>query len=98
MGLFAEPIDSVPQFRSLSKLRFGEIRLTQQPLKLLDQVRDAIRLKHYAYSTEKTYVQWAKRFVLYCNKRHPLEMGAKEISEFLTHLAAEVNVAASTQN
>ena len=54
--------------------------MTQQPKKLLDQVRDAIRLKHYAYSTEKTYVYWAKRFVLYHNKRHPLEMGEKEIS------------------
>jgi integron integrase len=61
-------------------------------------VRDAIRLKHYAYSTEKTYVHWAKRFVLYHNKRHPLEMGETEISEFLTYLAVEENVAASTQN
>jgi len=72
--------------------------MTQQPKKLLDQVRDAIRLKHYAYSTEKTYVYWAKRFVLYHNKRHPLEMGEKEISEFLTYLAVEENVAASTHN
>ena len=54
--------------------------MTQQPKRLLDQVRDAIRLKHYAYSTEKTYVYWAKRFILYHNKRHPLEMGEKEIS------------------
>jgi integron integrase len=72
--------------------------MPQRPKKLLDQVRDAIRLKHYAYSTEKTYVYWAKRFVLYHNKRHPLEMGEKEISEFLTYLAVEGNVAASTQN
>ncbi len=54
--------------------------------------------KHYAYSTEKTYVYWAKRFVLYHNKRHPLEIGEKEISEFLTYLAVDENVAASTQN
>jgi integron integrase len=72
--------------------------VTRRPKKLLDQVRDAIRVKHYAYSTEKTYVYWAKRFVLYHNKRHPLEMGEKEISEFLTCLAAEEDVAASTQN
>ena len=72
--------------------------MAQQPKKLLDQVRDAIRLKHYAYSTEKTYVYWAKRYILFHNKRHPLEMGEKEISEFLTHLAVEENVAASTQN
>jgi hypothetical protein len=54
--------------------------------------------KHYAYSTEKTYVYWVKRFVLYHNKRHPLEMGKTEISEFLTYLAVEEYVAASTQN
>ena len=68
--------------------------MTQRPKRLLVQVRDAIRLKHYAYSTEETYVYWAKRFVLYHNKRHPLEMGQKEISEFLTYLAVEGNVAA----
>jgi integrase len=72
--------------------------MPQRPKKLLDQVCDAIRLKRYANSTEKTYVYWAKRFVLYHNKRHPLEMGEKEISEFLTHLTVEENVAASTQN
>jgi len=72
--------------------------MTQRPKKLLVQVRDAVRLKHYAYRTEKTYVHWAKRFVLYHKKRHPLEMGEKEISEFLTYLAVEENVAASTQN
>ena len=73
--------------------------MTQRPKqRLLDQVRDAIRLKHYAYSTEKTYVYWTKRFILYHNKRHPKKMGEKEISEFLTYLAVEENVAASTQN
>ncbi|TKJ28954.1 MAG: hypothetical protein CEE40_10145 [Chloroflexi bacterium B3_Chlor] len=68
--------------------------MTPRPKRLLDQVRDAIRLKHYAYSTEKTYLYWAKRFVLYHKNRHPLEMGEKEISEFLTYLAVEENVAA----
>ena len=72
--------------------------MTQRPKRLLDQVREAIRLKHYAYSTEKTYVYWAKRFILYQNKRDPQEMGEKEIREFLTYLAVEENVAASTQN
>ena len=72
--------------------------MTQQPKKLLDQVRETIRLKHYPYSTEKTYVYWAKRFVLDHNKRHPLEIREKEISEVLTHLAVEENVAASTEN
>jgi len=69
-----------------------------KPKKLLDQLRDAIRLKHYSYSTEKTYVHWAKRYILFHNKRHPAEMGAVEIESFLTHLAKEGNVSASTQN
>ena len=66
--------------------------------KLLDQVRDAIRLKHYSIRTEEAYVSWIKRFILFHKKRHPLEMGAAEIEEFLTHLAVNENVAASTQN
>lgn len=64
--------------------------------KLLDQVRDAIRVKHYSLRTEKIYVDWIKRFVLFHNKRHPREMGAPEIEQFLTHLALNENVAAST--
>jgi len=69
-----------------------------KPKKLLDQIRDAIRLKHYSYSTEKTYVHWARRYILFHNKRHPAEMGAQEIEAFLTHLAKEGNVSSSTQN
>lgn len=69
-----------------------------KPKKLLDQLRDAIRIKHYSYSTEKTYVHWAKRYILFHNKRHPAEMGAPEIEAFLSHLAQEGNVSASTQN
>jgi integron integrase len=69
-----------------------------KPKKLLDQMRDAIRLKHYSYSTEKTYVHWTKRYILYHNKRHPAEMGTAEIEAFLTHLAKDENVSASTQN
>ena len=59
------------------------------PKKLLDQVRDAIRLKHYAYSTEQAYVQWIKRFILFHDKRHSEEMGRTEVEAFLTHLAVE---------
>lgn len=66
--------------------------------KLLDQVRNAIRLKNYAYSTEKTYVHWVKRYILFHNKRHPLEMDVSEVEAFLTHLAVHENVSASTQN
>jgi integron integrase len=66
--------------------------------KLLDQVRDAIRRKHYSVRTEQAYVYWIKRFIFFHNRRHPKEMGAPEIEAFLTHLAVNENVAASTQN
>jgi hypothetical protein len=66
--------------------------------KLLDRVRHHCRLRHLAQSTEKQYVMWIRRFILFHNKRHPLEMGKAEVSAFLTHLAVEGHVAASTQN
>jgi integron integrase len=66
--------------------------------KLLDQLRQAIRLRHYSIRTEEAYVQWAKRFILFHNKRHPQEMGRLEIEAFLTHLAVNGKVAAATQN
>ncbi len=66
--------------------------------KLLDQLSDAIRAKHYSYRTEQTYVEWCRRYILYHNKRHPAEMGLPEIQAYITHLATEGNVAASTQN
>jgi integron integrase len=68
------------------------------PPKLLDQVRHRLRLKHHAASTEKQYVSWIRRFILYHDKRHPRELGRKDIERFLTHLAVERNVASSTQN
>jgi hypothetical protein len=55
-----------------------------RPRKLLDQVRDAIRVKHYSYSTEKTYVHWIRRFILFHNKCHPAEMATAEVTQFLT--------------
>jgi integron integrase len=66
--------------------------------KLLDQVRDTLRLKHYSIRTENSYVDWIRRYILFHNKRHPREMGAPEVQAFLTHLAVKENVAASTQN
>jgi len=66
--------------------------------KLLDQVRDVIRLKHYSIRTEEAYVSWIRRYILFHNKRHPREMGSREIEAFLTHLAVNKHVAASTQN
>jgi integron integrase len=70
----------------------------QRPKKLLDQVRDTIRLKHYSIRTEEAYVNWIKRYILFHDKRLPTEMGAPEVEAFLTHLAVKENVAASTQN
>ncbi|MDD5467192.1 MAG: integron integrase [Anaerolineales bacterium] len=69
-----------------------------QEKKLLDQVRDTLRTKHYSYRTEQAYVDWIRRYILFHKKRHPIEMGEAEIAAFITHLAAERHVAASTQN
>jgi len=66
--------------------------------KLLDQVRQRCRVRHLAYDTEQIYVNWIRRFIVFHHVRHPLEMGAKEVGQFLTHLAVEGRVAASTQN
>lgn len=70
----------------------------QRPPRLLQQVRDRIRRLHYSYRTEQTYVYWIRFFILFSGKRHPREMGKPEVERFLTHLATERNVAASTQN
>lgn len=69
----------------------------QQP-KLLDQVRNLMRLKHLSYKTERAYVGYIRKYILFHNKKHPKEMGVDEIRDYLTHLAVEKNVAASTQN
>jgi len=66
--------------------------------KLLDQVRDAIRTRHYSYRTEEAYVGWIRRFIFFHHKRHPAEMGPAEITQFLTALAVDRHVSASTQN
>ncbi len=66
--------------------------------RLLDRLRDALRVRHYAIRTEQAYVDWARRFILFHGKRHPVELGADEVAAFLTHLAVERSVAPSTQN
>jgi len=66
--------------------------------RLLDQLRAAVRSRHYSIRTEDTYVQWARRFIVYHDKRHPREMGPVEVQAFLSHLAVDRTVAASTQN
>jgi len=68
-----------------------------EPPRLLDRLRDAIRVRHYSIRTEDAYAQWVRRFILFHNKRHPSAMGADEVNAFLTHLAVEGHVAASTQ-
>lgn len=65
---------------------------------LLDRMRAEIRTRHYSIRTEEAYADWARRFILFHGKRHPQEMGADEVQQFLSHLAVERNVAASTQN
>ena len=65
---------------------------------MLQQVRDVVRRKQYSIRTEQVYVDWIKRFILYHKKRHPIEMGGKEVAGFLTHLARDRNVAPATQN
>lgn len=66
--------------------------------KLLDVVREKIRVKHYSISTERTYVHWIKHYILYHNKRHPIDMKKAEIEAFLTHLAVDRKVSPTTQN
>ena len=67
-------------------------------MRLLDRLRDVIRLKHYSIRTEESYVEWVRRFVRFCGLRYPAECGAADVEAFLTHLAREANVSASTQN
>lgn len=66
--------------------------------KLLDRVRALMRMRHYSYQTEQTYLKWIRRYIGFHNIRNPVEMGAPEVEAFLSHLAVEANVAASTQN
>lgn len=70
----------------------------ERPVKLLDQLRDRIRTLHYSIRTEEAYTDWARRYILFHRKRHPGEMGAAEVEAFLTYLAVERKVSASTQN
>ena len=66
--------------------------------RLLDRVREAIRLRHYSIRTEQTYLDWIRRFILFHGKRHPAELGKSHVETFLSHLALSRNVAAATQN
>jgi integrase len=70
----------------------------QTPPRLLERVRYAVRVRHYSRRTEKAYVAWIRRYILFHRKRHPSEMGAGEVTQYLSSLAVEGKVAASTQN
>ena len=83
---------------SQSKSNACETSLTHSPPKLLDLVRDAIRLKHYSIRTERTYIDWIRRYIYFHNKQHPKDLQERHISRFLTYLAVDRKVAASTQN
>jgi hypothetical protein len=65
--------------------------------RLLDRVRDAIRVRHYSYRTEQQYVAWIRRFIVFNGRRHPRELGGPDVEAFLSHLATERHVAAATQ-
>ncbi len=72
--------------------------MNPKPKKLLERVREIISLKHYSQKTEQAYLNWIKQFILFHDKKHPQDMGASEVEAFLTYLAVERKVAASTQN
>jgi len=69
-----------------------------QSTRLFERIREVMRLHHYSKRTEEAYLQWIKRFVYFHKKRHPRKMGAEEITAYLTHLAVNRKVSASTQN
>lgn len=71
---------------------------TSRPLTLFAVARDRMRVRHYSLRTEKSYIWWMRRYIRFCGGRHPREMGANEVTTFLTHLAADLKVSASTQN
>ena len=75
-----------------------QAQATNQPPKLLVQVVAKMRVKHYSLRTEKSYIDWIKRYIWHFYKSHPKELGAEQVEVFLTYLAVQRNVSASTQN
>ena len=74
----------------------GETQMADK--RLLDRVREALRVRHYSFATERAYVMWVRRYILFHRKRHPAEMGKREVEAFLTHLAVTRGISPSTQN
>jgi hypothetical protein len=89
--------DAIP-----SLLRGAQKPHGRKPMKLIDEVRHAIRVRHFSYETEQTYVYWIEDYIRFVRTpqgwRHPKDLGTVEVTAYLTHLAAERDVAASTQN
>jgi integron integrase len=73
-------------------------KYTPKSVRLMDQVREVLRFHHYAYNTEKSYVTWILQYIRFNNRRHPKDMGKPEVESFLSHLALDRGVSASTQN
>ena len=93
----AEPVRA-QRLSSANQFGMNPSASSEHQLKLLDRLRQALRSRHYSKRTENTYVMWVKRFICFHNVRHPAEMAESEINAFLTHLAVERHVSASTQN
>lgn len=98
LRMHSEPPSPPPAGPADSPDTLDQAVLKPDPPRLLDRVRGELRVRHYAFRTEQSYVQWVRRFILFHGKRHPAEMGAAEVGVFLSHLATERNVSASTQN
>ena len=84
-------------YERVLRRQLGELPLARPP-RLLDQVKQVMRVKHYALRTEQCYTQWIRRFILFHGRRHPRDMGAAELELFLTDLAVRGRVSVSTQN
>lgn len=82
----------------MTVLQADSVEPRPQPPRLLDRVREAIRTRRYSGRTEKAYIGWIRRYILFHGKRHPAEMGESEITRFLSSLAVDTKVSASTQN
>jgi integron integrase len=99
------PLPALEMARSALELLYGTVLAMDlgelprpRPPRLLDQISQVLRVRHYSPRTESCYLHWAKHFILFHGKRHPRDMGAVEIEQFLTHLAVNGHVSASTQN
>jgi integron integrase len=88
-----------PQLTSIpTRVQYAPRHISERRPKLLEKARQVLRLKHYALSTERRYLSWIRQFILFHDKQHPASMGQREIEAYLTHLALQENVSASTQN